>query len=89
MGEQIAQILHRHLSGDWGEVDRQDAAGALTHGERLLSAYDVNDTGPTNHVVKNVSNGPCGNGCHLLIAVDPPARSVLRGEGSARRRGCN
>ena len=42
---QIAAILRRHLSGDWGEIDRDDAAAndrALTHGERLLSVYDVN-----------------------------------------------
>ncbi len=43
--EQIAAVLARHLSGDWGEVDREDAAAnerALKSGERLLSAYEVN-----------------------------------------------
>jgi hypothetical protein len=43
--EQIAAILARHLSGDWGEVDREDAAAneqALKYGERLMSVYDVN-----------------------------------------------
>jgi hypothetical protein len=43
--EQIAVILRRHLSGDWGEVDKEDTAAneqALKHGERLLSVYDVN-----------------------------------------------
>jgi hypothetical protein len=44
--EQIAALLARHLSGDWGEVDREDAAEnerALKHGERVMSVYDVND----------------------------------------------
>ena len=41
-------------------------------------------TGPTNHVGENVWNNPCGNGYRLLIAADQQARSVLRGEGSAR-----
>ena len=43
--EQIAAMLARHLSGDWGEVDREDAAEnerALKQGERLMSVYDVN-----------------------------------------------
>jgi hypothetical protein len=42
---QIAAILRRHAAGDWGEVDKEDAAAnehALKHGERLLSVYDVN-----------------------------------------------
>jgi len=43
--DQIDQILRRHLSGDWGAVDREDAAAnewALKHDERLMSVYDVN-----------------------------------------------
>jgi hypothetical protein len=43
--EQIAVILARHLRGDWGEVDHEDAAAnerAIKDGERLLSVYDVN-----------------------------------------------
>jgi hypothetical protein len=42
---QIAAILHRHLRGDWGEVDKDDAAAnerALKHDERVMSVYDVN-----------------------------------------------
>lgn len=41
---QIAALLHRHLAGDWGELDEHDVAAnerALRHGERLLSAYTV------------------------------------------------
>src|SRR4051794_40724690 len=43
--DQIRSLLARHLSGDWGEVDREDAAAnerALKSGERLMSVYDVN-----------------------------------------------
>jgi hypothetical protein len=37
-----ADLLQRHASGDWGEVDAEDTQAnedALRHGERLLSAY--------------------------------------------------
>lgn len=38
----VRQSLHRHQSGDWGDVDEHDRAAneqALDHGERLLSVY--------------------------------------------------
>ena len=41
-GQSPAEFLHRHVSGDWGEVDAEDQKAnedALIHGERLLSAY--------------------------------------------------
>ena len=41
-GQSTAEFLHRHVSGDWGEVDADDKQAnedALIHGERLLSAY--------------------------------------------------
>jgi hypothetical protein len=41
-GQTPKQLLDRHLSGDWGEVDGEDQQAnqdALVHGERLLSAY--------------------------------------------------
>ena len=40
--DEIAQALRRHVTGDWGEVDAQDAAEnelSLKQGFRLLSAY--------------------------------------------------
>lgn len=39
-----ADLVARHLTGDWGEVDAEDAAAnvyALAHGLRLLSAYTL------------------------------------------------
>ncbi len=36
------ELLARHLRGDWGELDAEDAAlndSALTDGSRLFSAY--------------------------------------------------
>jgi hypothetical protein len=43
--EQLDRLVARHLSGDWGEIDQEDAAAneqALTHGGRVMSVYDVN-----------------------------------------------
>lgn len=45
--EQIAGLLRRHLSGDWGDVDAEDARAndeALRHGMRLLSSYRVGNS---------------------------------------------
>jgi hypothetical protein len=41
-GQSPCEFLHRHCSGDWGDVDAEDQQSnedALLHGERLLSAY--------------------------------------------------
>jgi hypothetical protein len=40
----IAELLHRHLTGDWGELDAHDIRAnnqALRTGARLLSAYET------------------------------------------------
>jgi len=40
----LAGLLLRHISGDWGDVDREDWATnnrALKTGARLLSAYEL------------------------------------------------
>lgn len=40
----ILELLRRHLSGDWGDVSKEDAKAnddALTHGERILSSYKM------------------------------------------------
>jgi hypothetical protein len=40
----IAQLLRRHLSGDWGDLDAHDIRAnnqALETGARLLSAYET------------------------------------------------
>ena len=41
------QLLARHGTGDWGELDPEDAAAnnyAVHHGERLLSSYRLADS---------------------------------------------
>ena len=41
-GEQPAQFLDRHTSGDWGELDQEDKREnefSLRNGFRILSAY--------------------------------------------------
>jgi hypothetical protein len=41
-GEQPAQFLDRHASGDWGELDEEDKREnefSLRNGFRILSAY--------------------------------------------------
>ncbi len=40
------ELLHRHLTGDWGDLDGDDKAAnerALKDGSRLLSAYNLAD----------------------------------------------
>lgn len=40
----VQTALRRHLAGDWGDCDPDDAAAnedALRHGERLLSVYQT------------------------------------------------
>ncbi len=44
---QFVPLIDRHLSGDWGDLcdeDKATNADALTHGNRILSAYTLNDT---------------------------------------------
>jgi hypothetical protein len=38
------ELLHRHLTGDWGDLTEEDKAAneaALTNGSRILSAYEL------------------------------------------------
>ena len=43
-GVEPRELLRRHLSGDWGELDahdRRENARSLKHGFRVLSSYPV------------------------------------------------
>lgn len=43
----VLKCLGRHQSGDWGDVDDEDKQtnnDALEYGDRVLSAYTVDDT---------------------------------------------
>lgn len=47
-GVRMGELLERHLSGDWGVVDRHDWREndySLRHGFRILSAYELNPNG--------------------------------------------
>jgi hypothetical protein len=47
-GENLARLLERHRSGDWGVVPPEDArenAYSLKHGFRVLSSYPVGGEG--------------------------------------------
>ena len=42
-----AEFLSRHQSGDWGELckeDREANDAALKHGDRIFSAYKIDET---------------------------------------------
>jgi len=44
-GMQPATLLHRHVHGDWGDMDKHDRAAndaALKDGSRIFSAYVIN-----------------------------------------------
>ncbi len=47
-GADITALLARHVSGDWGDVPREDAAEnrrSVRHGWRILSSYPVGNAG--------------------------------------------
>lgn len=61
---QIHALLQRHLAGDWGDVDAEDAKAnerALKWGERILSSYKL----------------PSGEKLWLLTEADRSATTVL------------
>lgn len=44
--QEIVDAIMRHVSGDWGDLDREDKQAnddAILHGGRLLSAYTSSD----------------------------------------------
>jgi hypothetical protein len=41
---ELTKILHRHGSGDWGDIDKEDADQnefAMNNSERILSSYEL------------------------------------------------
>lgn len=48
-GVSAADLLQRHVAGDWGEVDSEDKATndrAVRVGERILSSYPIGGPEP-------------------------------------------
>jgi hypothetical protein len=46
LGVSPLALLSRHQRGDWGNLDKEDKqtnVQALTHGDRIFSAYQVTD----------------------------------------------
>jgi len=46
-GQEPLELINRHRTGDWGEVDAHDWAAndqAIIQGERVLSAYTLKDS---------------------------------------------
>lgn len=61
---QMIEMLRRHLSGDWGDVDSEDAKAnehAVKFGERILSSYRT----------------PSGEKLWLLTEADRSATTIL------------
>jgi hypothetical protein len=53
---QFLALLARHVRGDWGCVDPEDAEAnrlALTQGDRLLSAYPIDPEKPSKGFGEN------------------------------------
>lgn len=45
--DSVLALLHRHASGDWGDLDQEDKTAnekALGYGGRLLSSYKIGQT---------------------------------------------
>ena len=45
-GKTASEFIHRHVMGDWGVVDSEDAQlnqDAVQEGSRILSVYEVGD----------------------------------------------
>ena len=45
--DELLNLLHRHVTGDFGEIDeedRQENLLSIREGFRIMSAYTINDT---------------------------------------------
>jgi len=61
-----SSLLERHLSGDWGEVPKEDAREnefSIKHGFRVVSSYNVGDGG---HRIWVITEADRSSTCLLL-----------------------
>jgi hypothetical protein len=75
-GVEPAELLSRHLSGDWGQVSADDAQAnnhALKHGDRLLSAYvlPLRDSGAAR------DDTPAGDRVWVITEADRSSTCLL------------
>ena len=45
--DELLKLIHRHVTGDFGEIDeedRQENLLSIREGFRIMSAYTINDT---------------------------------------------
>ncbi len=70
--ELLAKCFGRHVQADWGVVDKEDAAtndDALKHGNRILSAYAIDEAKP--------SKGWGYNTLWIITEADRSATTIL------------
>lgn len=73
-GVEPAELLSRHVAGDWGQLCRDDALAndlAVQHGDRVLSAY-VLHLAPASHTG---GTGESGEGAERVWIVSEADRS--------------
>lgn len=73
VGMTADQLLNRHIVGDWGECDPDDAKAnedALRHGSRILSVYRVEGT--TFYIITDAATKACYD-CHEFYDGRPSA----------------
>lgn len=66
--DRLAELLQRHLCGDWGCIsadDKEANTAAVDAGERLLSAYPIDPARPSK-----------GHGANTLWIITEADRSV-------------
>jgi hypothetical protein len=69
-GMEPAELLARHLSGDWGDIHPDDRGlneQALRHGDRLLSVYGEDKTDEDSRI-------------WIITEADRSATTILRPE---------
>jgi len=73
-GQQPAQFLDRHVSGDWGELDEEDKREnefSVRNGLRILSAY------PLERLFSRAGTTSGGDKLWIITEADRSATTLL------------